>query len=322
MKIRLLILGLLATLLTGCSLDDDRDECGIKIRFRYMVDNKDCFTRDVTTMRHFLFDSDSIYVREFISSCDYSEDLLIPDLEKGRYILITLGNMSDKTQLSELIPGQTKLREFSQGINSMQLGSFHSNGDELFYCSHEITVSANTPTYYLCDMSNIHCHLSVLATWDYTPSYHNNFTMRLYDVPASYSISPDSMRLVIQEYQAVRKTKAVYEDAELLFPNEPQSLTDHVVSVLPYNFELEGEFVTQRYTNQYVPILQIFNGEEPITGRINLDRAFTYFGWYPDNTSVQEYAIKLTIHKDGSVDLNRWIRGSVADWVDGGIITN
>ncbi|MBR1503073.1 MAG: FimB/Mfa2 family fimbrial subunit [Prevotella sp.] len=322
-KLRLLILGLLATLLTGCSLEDERDDCGVTFKFRYVLNSEDRFKKDVTSMRHFLFDGNDIYMGEYVDICGYTNELKIRGLKKGNYTLVTICNATERTRLSELTPGRSLLSEFTQGISSQQQNGCYTNGDQLFYNACPFSISETDPDTWICDLSNIHCHLHVLATWDYSPSFRNNdFTMRLSEVPASYSLATDSTRRILQQFDDPALRVSTGENHVQLFPLAPQTLAAHLVSVLPFNAELEAEFVTERYTNQWVPILQVFNGETAVTGRLNLDRAFTYFGWWPDNNPAQEYYIRLVIHRDGSVDMDRWARGRVNDWIDGGTITN
>ena len=323
-ELRLLILGLLATLLTSCSLDDDRDDCSIKLHFRYIVNSEDRFSKEINSMRHFIFGEDSIFVKEFYNPCDISNTVRVIDLKKGKYKVVTIGNITGLTLLSELVPGRTKLKEFTQGIHAAttRTEEYHTNGDQLFYNVRDVEVSTDAPSEYICDMSNIHCHLHILATFEYTPKYADNYNIRLFEVPASYSLSPDSTRRILLQYDDEQLLVPTADNHVLLFPIRPKELTTHMVDIIPYNYELEAEFITERYTDQWVPILQVFNGDTPITNKVNLDRAFTYFGWYPDRTPVQEYWIRLYMYRDGRVELDRWMRGRVAGWIDGGTITN
>lgn len=323
MRPRLLTYSLLVLLLTSCLPDDSDDCCGVTFRFRYVINSEDRFWKEVSSMRHFLFDGNDIYMGEYADYCDNTNELKITGLENGNYTLITIGNATERTRLSELIPGRTLLGDFTQGIGSQQQDGHYTNGDQLFYNTCPFSISDTAPDTWICDLSNIHCHLHILATWDYSPNFRdNNFTMRLTEVPASYSLATDSTRRILQQFDDPDLHVSTGSNLVQLFPVAPQALAAHLVSVLPFNAELEGEFVTERYTNQWVPVLQLFNGEAAVTGRLNLDRAFTYFGWYPDSNPAQDYYIKLVIHRDGSVNMDRWARGRVLDWIDGGTITN
>ena len=75
-----------------------------------------------------------------------------------------------------------------------------------------------------------------------------------------------------------------------------------------------------RYTNEVIPVLQLFHDDEPITRLVDLKRAFDWWGWYPSTTLVQDYWLQMEIDVDGTVRLNRWGRGRVLDWINGGTI--
>lgn len=328
----LLITGLLlATLLTGCSLDDDRDDCSIKQHFRYYISGEDRLTHDVLSMRHFLFDADSIYLREVSDPCHCSDPVLkIDDLNYGTYTLITLGNLTGLTRLSELRPGVTHLTAFQQHLDSQwatradgdAADGGYANGDDLFYNATTFSVTDDAPDTYICDMSNIHCHLHVLVYWEQPPSYSGRFTVQLTGVPSGYSLHPDSTRRILQQDDMAELTVPTAKNRVQLFPVEPLGLVSHVQQVRSYNYELEAHFTTQRYTADCIPVLQVFCNGEAVTGRIDLARAFAYLRWYPDQSVEQDYSVKMRINPDGSVDLNRWMQGRVSDWIDGGSIGN
>ncbi len=322
MRPRLLTYSLLVLLLTSCLPDDSDDCCGVTLHFRYMQNSEDRFVKDIKSMRHFLFDENGVFLREVFPTNGFSDRLLVRDLGKynTKYKMITIGNMTEKTQISELVPGVTTLSGFSQQINTPVQNGYRGNGDQLFYNCCSFSWDENSPTEYICDLSNIHCHLYVWAYWDHTPRYHGDYSLKITNIPASYSLSPDSTRRIRQQLDDPELWDSTPDNTVQLFPLKPTALTQHAIEVLPYNYELEGEFITERYTNEYVPVLRLFCNDEPITNYIDLERAFTYFRWYPDSDPAQEYWIKMEIHEDGSVDLNRWIKGEVADWIDGGTI--
>ena len=325
MNIRLLILGLLATLLTGCSLEDDRDECcGVTLHFRYMETGQDEFQSNIRSMRHFLFDSNGIFITEILVP-QTTNKVLIQQIDNGQYTMITVANSTTvNTAFSELIPRESLLSDFQLYLADSETrtseNGLYDNADELFYNATVFTVTESDRDFYFEDLSNVHCHLHVYLYWHKLPDYRGTFTMKLFDVPADFSLSPDSMMRV----------KTLTDDDSLepslgnsvqLVPVQMERLIDHQIEVMPYNFKLMGEFITHRWTNKSIPILQVFNGDDAVTRQIPLKEVFDNWNISPDSDPVQDYWLEIEVYPDGTSYVGKYMSGKVNGWIDGGKIT-
>ena len=304
MRFRLLIFGLMATLLIGCSLYDERDECCAQITFHFqeMISGSDCFNNDIYSLRHFLYDAEGQFLKEVYSDHDDMQNLRLNELQDGNYTLVTLANSSEEHTLIETATSLDKMRVSLIGEN--EDGSFQS-ADQLYWNIQNFMVVKELQQYYKCDLSNIHCHLHVFVKWKYLPSYKGSFVMKLTKVPADYHGG---------------KAYIMTRNIDYYFPMETQRKVYHSIEVKPYNFELDGEFITHRWSDDNIPILQLFNNGEAITGKIYLEKPFKEWMWMPSKQPIQDYWIKLEIDSDGKTYVNRWIPGRILDWEDGGVI--
>ncbi|MBP3786764.1 MAG: FimB/Mfa2 family fimbrial subunit [Prevotella sp.] len=305
MRRRLLILGLLATLLTNCSLHDESDECcGIRIHFDYFETGQDLFSKEIRSMRHFLF-RDNVFTKELASR--YDRDIVLMDLDDGDYRLITIANSTSKTWLNEMQEHVTTLDEFWLRVNTLPetrtvSDETYGNSDELCYGNVTFSVDEVVDQQITSVLSNIHCHLHVFVYWKKQLPYGGQYTLRAYNVPSAYQLGD------------------TYNLTDLKYPQMTDTLVVHGKSEYPVNFELEFEMVTLRYTDDNIPVLQLYHDDEPITGQVDLKRAFDWWGWHPGTTLVQNYWLQMEIDEEGTVRLNRWGSGKVLDWINGGTI--
>lgn len=305
MKMRLLILGLLATLLTGCSLDDDRDECCYQIRLHYheTIDGEDQFERDIKSMQHLLYDSEGFFIRMIESTADNPQDVDISGLDNGEYTVITVANATEKTLFEDYEHISTfRLVHNARYTRTRSENEDYANSDELYWRKVTFTVDG-TSKVIDCPLSNIHCHLHVTANWKGIPKQMGLWTLRLFHVHTEYMAG--EVGLVIRERQ---------------HPVETNQRGNHRIDADTFNFELEGEFITFRWTNERLPKLQIWCEDESATTMMDLQKAFEEWGWYPDRAQVQDYWINLQIGDDGSVDMRASGEARVNDWIDGGTI--
>ncbi len=303
----LLTLGLLATLLTSCSLDDDRDECCYQVRLYYheTVDGIDLYEQDVKSIRHLLYDSLGTFIREVFADYRTPQTVDIGDLDNGTYTVISVANATEKTLFEKM----EDLSQFELVLNSQSTGTrsgsdIYDNADELYWSKVTFHIN-NTAQEIDCPLSNIHCHLHVRAEWKGVPKQVGRWTMRLFDVNMGYLAG--SAGLTIRERE---------------FPTHTGYFADHMVVSSVFNFELECEFITFRWTNERLPILQIWCDDEPVTKMMDLEIAFQEWGWFPDRAQIQDYWIDLVISEDGSVEMRPGGSIGIHDWVDGGSISN
>ena len=172
MGYRLLIFGLMATLLTSCSLYDERDECcaQVTLHFQEMVSGRDCFSNDIYSLRHFLYDADGQFIKEVFSDRDDMQNLRLNELQDGNYTIVTLANSSEEHTLIEPAVSLEKMRTSLIGEN--EDGSFQ-NADQLYWNIQNVLVVRELQQHYKCDLSNIHCHLHVFVKWKYLAHLQN-----------------------------------------------------------------------------------------------------------------------------------------------------
>lgn len=324
---RLLIAGLIVGLLTGCSLDDERDtcNCGLTLHFRYMVSGEDVFSKPISSLRHFLFNGEGDFMREVEHVDVDKQDLYIDEIEDGSYKLVTLANTTEANSALNL-PKEwmtrsegLNLQDFRLSLNNIKQDGTYDNADEIFYNEVDFQKAENAKEYYDCDLSNVHCHLRVFLFWNKLPDYTGTFTMRLRDVPADFALSPDSTMRILgpldEESLDPTATNAVQR-----FPVKMGRLVEHTIEVKPYNFTLDGEFITHRWTNEQMPVLQVFNQGQPVTKEIDMARVLQAWQISPDSDAVQEYAIQIEVYPDGTSKVTKLATGRVNDWINGGTV--
>ena len=305
MRPRLLTYSLLVLLLTSC-LPDDSDDCCYQVLLRYheTVYGEDRFWSDIRQTRHLLYDARGRLVGEYSADANNRQQVLVLNVEDGRYTMVTVANATDRTifenteDLSRLTIRQAA--PVTRQTDDVQYG----NGDELFF-NRQSFEAGREPVEIDCELSNIHCHLHVKVQWKGLPTQSGRWTMRLYNVHTAYELATDGLTILDSN-----------------FPAYTAELASHQTDPSMFNFELEGEFITFRWTDEDIPQLQIFCDEEPVTGRMELEKAFQEWKWHPDLTQIQDYWLELLIDNAGEVDMRSGGKASVVDWQDGGTIGN
>lgn len=148
--------------------------------------------------------------------------------------------------------------------------------------------------------------------------------MALSNVPKVYHLNPSLTDAMVLNKRADDDGGLTPTEERVVhtFPANTNETTKHKLVVSMLALELDGRFVTLRYTDRHIPTFQLFHNGEPETQPIDLTKAFRAWGWRPDSTSEQIYNIELLIKSDGSVVIKPWIESSVSDWHDGGVVTN
>lgn len=318
-------------LLTGCSLDDPRDACcnlSNGMRYVYRPHFIDEFSQHISSMRHLLYDSEGNFIREMEPGSDIQyHTLAIP---AGRYMMVNLGNQSDRSELiqsddghvSQLTLESTALHDgkwLPSSLSSLRIGSSDSgialsNTDELFWGVSEFEIDSqgyisdlgfrrryDDYGWPVTEMNNIHCHLRVKVEWFNMPPGYGDYELELSGVPSRYSLDP-----------------TLSADADRYVVPVSNRTSSHRLTIPLLGFELDADFVTLRYTDSDIPTLRIYYKGEQISPDIDLQRAFTAWGWWPSAVHVQEYAISVTLYSNGKADVTPLIEGIVNDWIDGG----
>ena len=314
----LAIATVLLLMMSGCTdfLQDDRDICcvdcksNITLQYRYIREKKDEFGAFVHKMNHYLFDEAGVFMTELPSNPASPQELHLPVLEKGKYQVLTIGNMGTSVALlPALKKGVTKLSDLTLSLTGDDSAP-RGNVDELFWNTQAVEVAeGQCGQIYLCDMANIHCHLEIYVVWKKTPPYDGDYTFRLSNLSGEYRLDPsrdyglEVIDGVTHRFPAYTDKKAVHEKTERLF-----------------NLSLKTEMITLRYYDDRMPILQIFHGDKAVSRPLDLTTAFREWGWRVSARPEQIYKIQATIFDDGSVVLEPWVEGTVLDWIDGGTV--
>lgn len=273
-------------------------------------------------MHHFLFDGEGKFMYEVPQNSATPQVVRLNGLSIGEYTMITVGNATAaNTQLTPLTPGESNLQTMLLSLANMQPDEDHANNDQLFWNARRFTVERNKEHRYVCDLSNVHCHLFVRVYWNNLPPHNGgDYTMRLEEVPVEYSLDPlrEHMRLVILDEESVKGNTSTRHRVIHTFPGLTGKLGKHFVRVPLYNFELQGELITLRYTNNRIPVFRLWHGDKPVTKPIDLKKAFSAWGWFPDEHHEQIYRIEMEIFDDGKIVVNQWADATVLDWKDGG----
>lgn len=305
----------LCLLLYACSLEDDRDECclpgwGIFMEYRYMYQGEDVLSQYIHTLDHYLFDADG----RFVTMLPPGEQLQFQPLELdvGSYTMVTIGNASERIVLDgheeEGLDGFL-LKVFEQErMQAMTDGGadWGFSCSELYAGVGQFTVSDEPSQRFLTQLSNIHCQLDVRVEWKVRPPAVDDYRITLQNVPCCYNMD----------------SKDFFAVGGHNFPSDVQEERSGYETIVPLKSQtLTTSFVTLRYTSSCIPSLRVYLGSEAITPVLDLTRAFQQWGWNPDRDTVQHYRIRVTILSDGSVSVQPWTEGEVADWMDGGILS-
>lgn len=319
---------LMVIVLGSCSTLDERDECceEVTLIYRYVRTTTDEYQQFVHTERHFLFDQQGLYVREVPSAPDNRQRVILRQLPIGEYTMVTVGNVSEGyTAMTTLEKGVSRLSDFRlalQQLHSDGSGAF-AEAEELFWNSRRFKTELNKRHTYLCDMANIHCHLSVKVTWEDVPPIGSPlFQLELSHLTPGYTMTVvDEQNLHIAGSPPVEppihSTRSfVYH--QFPYSEFPPSALIRVDESLR-GHELFFSTISLRYLNDRIPSLQLFHeGKRLFTNPIDLTPIFHDWGWFPERSHEQIYRIELHIRKDGMVEVRQWLQATVMDWEDGG----
>lgn len=311
-----LLAGLLVAMTAvGCRpFFDDLSKCSeTTLVYRYIRAEEDEYGTEVQKMRHFLFDSKGVFLKELQQSEVKPQELRISGLEPGNYTVVTVGNSTpDGTMLSTLEVGKSHMSDFILRLKSRYNEQAYAGAEQLFWNAKSFEVKATEKRNYICDLANIHCHLQYEIIWQSTPPEPGKYRVELTGLTEQYSLDPAQSNLSIE----VNKGKNVVHQ----FPLHADGITKQCQDVTLFNHTLEGEIISLRYRNDRIPTLQVMYGDKEITKKLDLSQAFKSFGWIPDRRAEQIYRIQLRINDDGSVSARPRIEGSVEDWQPGGVI--
>lgn len=313
----LLVLGM-AMLVSSCCCEstifDDLNKCGkVTLHFRYVRLAHDEYSSQVSLMRHFIFDSHGIFVREERQNMASPQTLRINNLPGGKYTIITVGNATPlATFLNKLTPQHSKLNDFHLALNAQADNTSFDQSEQLFWNYREFTYNPAIEQHYECDLANIHCHLIFEISWQSVPPHAGNYRIELSNLTQGYSLAPNNSLLAIEVNRKLGITH--------LFPNHAENTITISKNISLFDHRLNGEIISLRYRNNRIPTFRVMYGNEAITKPLDLSKPFKEWGWKPDSRAEQIYRLQIRINDNGSVTVRPWAEGSIEDWQPGGVV--
>lgn len=314
---------LLLAVVGSCDLEDERDVCrdNVELSFRYCrSDNQDLLSQQVRTLRVFLFDKDSVFLKSYdVSGPDLCRQRF--RLPAGCYTLVAWGNLDKASETTEAVTGQTQLSVLQLSVNSPCAGGRQNNCENLFYGSCAFVVEETGRTTCVTDLSCAYNYLAVTVRWkSETPDLNaGRYAMRLHQAVGGYAFAVAD-RIVVSGAGPARDARMAGSPVIHAIPALcPEKTVNHEITAQTAGSrELYGSFVTYRYTNEQVPAFQLFRDEIPVMKEIDLGLFFRSMGWELSRNIRQTFHIQVEIDGDKVIVSSAY----VGDWEDGGSISN
>ena len=207
------------------------------VKFGYTLPEGVDDGQPISDMRWLVYDAEGKFVRELDMSTNRYQYFTQEEMPDGQYTVVNLTNASDRS----LIENIETLDAIMVWVNTRQPEGWYSNVDCLYWQMRSFTLKEGSAEQVILPLADIHCHLHVHVSWKGLPRHSGDWTMRLYNVNVDYHIGQYGLTI-----------------ADLEHPLLGTEIGEHRVSVEPFNFELDGEFVVYRWTDSHVPDLQIW----------------------------------------------------------------
>lgn len=230
---------LVAMIATGCRpFFDEMCECsGTTLVYRYIRASEDEYSTEVQQMRHFLFNSQGVFMKELLQNEVFPQELRISGLAPGTYTVVTVGNStSEGTILSDLKAEESRMSDFILRLKTRYNEQAYSGAEQLFWNTKSFEVKATEKRHYICDLANIHCHLMYEVTWQSAPPEAGKYRIELTGLTEQYSLDPAQSDLSIE----VNQRKGVVHQ----FPLHAEETTALYQDVSLFNHTLEGKVIS------------------------------------------------------------------------------
>lgn len=297
-----------------CTLFDNLEDChNVELIYRYIPVEEDEYESNISSLKHFLFDSKGLFIKEIPQNKEHPQRLFLSGLPFGHYTMLTIGNYTPSlTFLSSLTPLKSSLQKITLQLQKRFNEKAFAPSEELFWNFREFEVKQSSPQSYICDLANIHCHLIFQVSWQSAPPAAGKYRIELTNLSKGYNLDPakSNLKLIVNPSKEIIHT----------FPLHSPETTAIYQDISLFNHQLEGEIISLRYQNDRIPIFQIKKEGRPITKPLPFVLPFRQFNWYPDNRAEQIYRVQIRINDDGSVTIHPWYDGSIEDWQAGGTV--
>lgn len=308
----------------SCETDEENGD-NLTIYVRYCRETfKDDFQRFITQIRYLFFDEDGILQHVVLLQRGIDSDLqhLSPMLPYGRYTLVAIGNCEEHSDCEYKV-GFTHMEEVTLAMHLRQAGDLQGDCDPMYWGILPFEYAANKPNDYICDMSNIHCRLRVTVRWaNHLPGYRQGYSLQLYNVPGVYGLSPAYRIRLIPDADADPYESTLSQIVHSFPETDDTRLFHHGKKVDMYYAELDAEFVTYRYTDDWIPSLRVYHDEEAMMKEIDLARFFCIQGWQPSRIAEQVFHLLVVVYpQTDKVTVSSFPQSDGVGWLDGGSIS-
>lgn len=255
-------------------------------------------------MQHYLFDSNNRYLYQVPSNPVEPQKLRLRQLPEGEYTLVTVANnTTEGVSLGKLVARKTTLSDMYIHLLRKQGDGSFAPSDELFWNKRRFVAKRNERSHYWCDLANIHCHLEVKVMWRGVPPYASGaYKLVLSGIPTQYRVDSFHHSLLLTEDATSPQGESTAKQVVHKFPAiAPNTQGKYSTETELFGQMLFYKIITLRYTQKYIPTLQLFHGIEPVCKPIPLEKAFTKWGWNPDSFPEQNFRIAIEILQNGTV---------------------
>ena len=348
-----------AIALSSCRISYDIEYCDYSVELRYDYNEENTAEANmieyyVYTLDEYIFDADGILYQHRTTSPDPCADYMVSqlDLPPGRYSVIAIGNMDERSTASDVAgtrnsfnsrsasptPGVTRRENMLLTLQNCEelTGGTYGQSEKLYHGYKTFTVMEQNISRVRVDMINAHFSLKFRVTWknNSTPARGKYYAL-LEAIPSEYKLMPEYI------YPANSFECKTHEcDADDLYPTNCNNVIHHIpqtcyqqTNILCHrndtyinaDNEMWGQFINYRIKTETKPVLRIFSDgtsrsgeDEQIIKDIDLQEVFKWFHYELDHTLKQEYELDIVV--DGNTIIINPMR--VGDWDEGDILKN
>ena len=341
-------LGVVLLLVTSCEgwlgrYDDKECDYTVQIRYDYNRENTvraneyGLFIRHATT---YIFDANHLlYAIDPVTADECTGEYVSEfDLPPGRYSLITVGNQTTMSEVSDnynkLQIGVTHREDLMLTLRGQTItrgaGDTYNNCGRLYHAYRTFTIAENDISRIRVDMVHSHCVINYTIRWrGMTPPDATNYYVQMRDVPSKYNLMP---QFIYPE--PLSDCEAHDGEAHDTYPSFCDNVVHHIPTVhndrniLTHRSEayrtgneIKGSTITYRLRNAGQTMLSLHTGATrgdratQVMKEIHINHYLTTMGENLDHTLKQEYDIIFEI--DPGTGLVHVYFLEVGDWDEG-----
>ncbi len=342
---------LCAVLFASCDIGADREVCNYRVQLRYDYNEentskgRNMILHYISHLDELIFDEEGVLVQMRRITPEQCREYMDSEitLPPGRYSVIALGNIDDRSLLHDdangnLKVGTTRREDVHLSLeNAEQLADeHHNNGEKLYHGYRTFTIRDEGISRIRVNMINAHMELRFRVTWKRnTPSRTDSYYAVLESVPSEYNLMPEYI------YHAGSVNAVLHEPTSHdVYPHSDNNVIHHIPhtthggnNVLIHRLdtridgdgEMAGSFTSYRIREETRPTLKIFRSgatrgedDDQLLKTIDLQEYLDWQGYEsPTTTLRQYYDLDIEVQSDGTMKITSI---DVADWSDGGSI--